>query len=209
MTNIVMFDGPDGVGKTDLVNAVYAKFSNSVTPLAKLSFPSTTLRERSKSGKFYLSAREFLLDIAGGLGTALATHRRIICDRSFVSTMAYQGCTMDMVKEHLPPILFNDRMTSINLFRLYLPSSQLTERLRRRNTDVSLGLKGASGISDEPPTDEAIFRLDERFRMVYETIGKTDPWQFNPRFRIFTVDMSPPAEVCLEKVSGILESLLF
>lgn len=209
MANILMFDGPDGIGKTTLVDSVHDQFSGCVVPSVKLRFPTGELREKAKSGKAYLSSYEFLSDIAGGLSSAMAFSRRIICDRSFVSTMAYQGCTMDTVKEYFPPILFNDRMFSISLFRLYMPAKGLAERIRKRNTDVVLGLKGAAGLSDEIPTEEAIARLDERYRMVFENITRTEPWKSNPRFRVFPVDMSHPADVCLNRVLSILDNIMF
>ena len=209
MANILMFDGPDGIGKTTLVDAVHAMYADLVVPAAKLVFPSTRLKEKAKAGKSYLTSREFLLDIAGGLSSTMATHRRIICDRSFMATMAYQGCTIDTVKEYMPPFLFSGKFNSVSLFRLYLPNEALMARLQGRQGDTKIGLKGATGIADESASYEAVSRLDERFRMVCEHIVDSEPWRSNPSFRVLPIDMSDSPERCLERVLTILDSIMF
>lgn len=209
MANILMFDGPDGIGKSTLVNDLYGQYEECVMPAIRLSFPSDELKSRAKSGKAFLTAREFLLDISGGLSTAMSMHRRIICDRSFLATMAYQGCTVETVKHHLPPALLDDKFNSITLFRLYLPPKQLAERINKRSHDVSVGLEGATGISEKKATAEALSRLDERFRMATEMVADTEPWKSSHRFRIIPVDMSNPPEICLDRVMSIIDSLMF
>jgi len=209
MANILMFDGPDGIGKSTLVDAVCHQFEGCVLPVVKLVFPSEQLRAQAKSGKAFLSAKDFLLDIAGGLSSAMAVHRRIICDRSFLATMAYQGCTIATVKEHMPPALFNDKVNSLVLFRLYLPAEDLERRLISRNTDVGVGLDGAAGISERKASPTALSRLDERFRMATEMVADSEPWKSSYRFRIIPVDMSAPPDKCLERVMGLIDNVMF
>jgi len=204
-----MFDGPDGIGKSTLVDAVYQAYSACVVPAVRLNFPSEALRRAGKSGEMYLSAREFLLDIAGGLSTAMSLHRRIICDRSFLATMAYQGCTINTVKEYLPPSLLSDKLNSLTLFRLYLPLPKLVERLNARTHDVEVGLKGAEGISSQAATVDSLSRLDERFRMATEMVVDSEPWKSSPRFRVVPVDMSDSPERCFEKVDRVLDNIMF
>lgn len=208
MANILMFDGPDGVGKSTLVNAVHQQFEDCVVPAVKLAFPSEQLRAQAKSGKVLLSTREFLLDIAGGLSSAMSMHRRIICDRSFLATMAYQGCTIDTVKEYMPPALFNDKLNSVVLFRLYLPPEDLEKRINTRD-DVAVGLNGATGISERRASIDTLSRLDERFRMATEMIADSEPWKSSYRFRIIPVDMSASPERCFELVMRLIDNVVF
>lgn len=209
MANILMFDGPDGIGKSTLVNAVHRQFEGCVMPVVKLAFPSEQLREQAKSGKVLLSAREFLLDIAGGLSSAMSIHRRIICDRSFLATMAYQGCTIATVKEHMPPALFNDKLNSVAIFRLYLPPSDLEKRINERDHDVAVGFSGAEGISERKASLDILSRLDERFRMATEMVADSEPWKSSYKFRIIPVDMSAPPDRCLNRVMGLIDNIMF
>lgn len=209
MANIIMFDGPDGIGKSTLVDAVHENYRTCVVPSLKLQFPSEKLREAGKSGKMFVSAREFLLDIGGGLSTAMATHRRIICDRSFLATMAYQGCTINTVYEYLPPSLFSGKLNSVTIFHLYLPLTELSKRLSARTNDVKVGLEGACGISSKEATLDTLSRLDERFKMASEMLMDSEPWKSSPRFRLVPVDMSDPPDMCLNKVERILDHILF
>jgi len=208
MANILMFDGPDGVGKSTLVNAVHQQFEDCVVPAVKLAFPSEQLRAQAKSGKVLLSTREFLLDIAGGLSSAMSMHRRIICDRSFLATMAYQGCTIDTVKEYMPPALFNDKLNSVVLFRLYLPPEDLEKRINTRD-DVAVGLDSATGISERKASVDTLSRLDERFRMATEMLADSEPWKSSYRFRIIPVDMSASPERCFELVMRLIDNVVF
>lgn len=208
MANILMFDGPDGVGKSTLVNAVHQQFEDCVVPAVKLGFPSEQLRAQAKSGKVLLSAREFLLDIAGGLSSAMSMHRRIICDRSFLATMAYQGCTIATVKEYMPPALFNDKLNSVVLFRLYLPPEDLEKRINTRD-DVAVGLDSATGISERKASVDTLSRLDERFRMATEMLADSEPWKSSYRFRIIPVDMSASPERCFELVMRLIDNVVF
>jgi len=209
MANILMFDGPDGIGKSTLVDAVHKQFEDCVLPAVKLVFPSDQLRTQAKSGKVLLSAREFLLDIAGGLSSAMAAHRRIICDRSFLATMAYQGCTITTVKEHMPPALFNDKFNSISIFRLYLPPEDLERRINTRKDDISVGLEGALGISERRATVDTLSRLDERFRMATEMVTDSEPWKSSHKFRVIPVDMSSSPERCFERVMDLIDNIMF
>lgn len=208
MANILMFDGPDGVGKSTLVNAVHQQFEDCVVPAVKLAFPSEQLRAQAKSGKVLLSTREFLLDIAGGLSSAMSMHRRIICDRSFLATMAYQGCTIATVKEYMPPALFNDKLNSVVLFRLYLPPEDLEKRINTRD-DVAVGLDSATGISERKASVGTLSRLDERFRMATEMLADSEPWKSSYRFRIIPVDMSASPERCFELVMRLIDNVVF
>lgn len=100
---IIFVDGVDGSGKSTFCQRLQS-FIHAIDggDVDTVSFPTAEVKTRLKASSSVPKASDFLADIGSVLLTQLASPNWLICDRSFLSTMAYQGVSLAEVTNFLP-----------------------------------------------------------------------------------------------------------
>lgn len=137
---LIVFDGPNGVGKTTLINKLYDKLTKNGYDVVKTKEPT-----ESELGKFVREKSEFI----GGNALAclisadryqhikeeiipmLKKKKIILCDRYILSSYILQG--MDGVEEKFIYNLNNDIIIPDIQFVLIASTNTIQKRLKMRN----------------------------------------------------------------------------
>lgn len=111
---IIFVDGVDGTGKSTFCQRLQS-FIHAIDggEVDIVSFPTAEVKARLKGSPSVPKAQDFLADIGSTLLTHLASSNWLICDRSFLSTMAYQEVPLSVVTDFLPNAVMDVPMALI------------------------------------------------------------------------------------------------
>jgi dTMP kinase len=202
---LVVIEGQDGVGKTTAIQGVGAALQSAGHEVIYIREPGGTvpgerIRDILKDSSFHLDARAEALLFAAGraqlarevIEPALERGAIVISDRSFLSSLAYQGVGRDLGVE---------AVRAINVFALDGSTADRTLVLELSPEESSRRLATRVDVEHDARFEEDAFQ--RKVKVAYETLCVQEP-----NHQLVSAD-GTPAEVvarCLAAFDDLLPS---
>lgn len=170
-------EGNDGSGKSTACQMIREYLENKDYDVTLLKFPTDNWIGRTTDDR---SAHGFLVDIAAELARNIPNKPRtiVLCDRGFVSTMAYQGIKWWEVHQYLPPLVLQERMA---VLRIHWPVSRLIQHMKDRGDSKV----GSDCEYDGTELEAKLRSIDARYGRVMNDLFQA--WLTNNKRVLYTI----------------------
>ncbi len=204
----ITFEGPDGAGKTSVLNALMPVIQAHVETPVKLTRepggaeisekirtlildPANTAMDAKTEALLYAaSRRQHLVEV---IRPALAKGTLVICDRFVDSSVAYQGGGREIGAE---------AVLAMNQFATDGMSPELTIYLDIPSAEGLARIKAHRASRQYDRLDQEQLAFHERVRATYLALAQAQPQ------RIKTVDASQPLEDVIKACEAVLKAHL-
>ncbi|MFD1429017.1 dTMP kinase [Lacticaseibacillus mingshuiensis] len=205
---LITFEGPDGAGKTSVLNGLMPRLNAHLsqpalltrepggTPIAEqireliLDPANTAMDARTEALLYAASRRQHLVEV---IEPALAAGRVVICDRFVDSSIAYQGAGRGIGE---------DAVRAINLFATAGRQPDLTLYLDVPSAVGLARIKAHQGERQYDRLDQEKEAFHLRVRQAYLDLAAASPT------RIHTIDATQPLPQVIAECLSVLQQHL-